>query len=131
MENTLKNKARFSSLYFGQEVRIWEELPDNKCNVGYASLSTDAVMDSHLELRLVTDITDDEVKECFNYGTDAVGDMRVIKFEPIEGFRSHVLEEFVTFTPCSDYLRSIGIALDWMGLTVEKQIEYGWIKIKD
>ena len=29
----------------------------------------------------------------------------------------------------SDYLRSKGYALPWMGLSVEKQIDYGWIKL--
>lgn len=28
-----------------------------------------------------------------------------------------------------DYLRSKGYALPWLGLSVEQQIEYGWIKI--
>ena len=30
-----------------------------------------------------------------------------------------------------DYLRSKGYALPYMGLSVEKQIEYGWIKLKE
>lgn len=30
-----------------------------------------------------------------------------------------------------DYIRSKGYALPWMGLSVEQQIEYGWIKLKD
>lgn len=30
-----------------------------------------------------------------------------------------------------DYLRSKGYAIPYMGLTVEKQIEYGWIKLTD
>ena len=131
MKNTLKNKAKFVSLYFGQEVRIWKELPDNKCNVGYASLSPDALMDAHLELRKIESITDEEVKEAFNMGTDAVGDMRVIKFEPMEGFRDCIMDDWKDFTPCTDYLRSIGVARPWMGLSVEKQVEYGWVKLID
>lgn len=31
----------------------------------------------------------------------------------------------------SDYLRSRGYALPWMGLSVEQLISYGWIKLKD
>ncbi|GEM_PF-5803272 len=30
-----------------------------------------------------------------------------------------------------DYLRQNGFATEWMGLSVEEQIEYGWIKLKE
>lgn len=32
---------------------------------------------------------------------------------------------------CLDYLRQNGFAAEWMGISVEKQIEYGWIKLKE
>lgn len=31
---------------------------------------------------------------------------------------------------CIDYLRSRGYALPWMGISVEQQIEWGWVKLK-
>jgi len=30
-----------------------------------------------------------------------------------------------------DYLRSKGYAVDWMGLTVNQMINYGWIKLQE
>lgn len=30
-----------------------------------------------------------------------------------------------------DYLRSKGYVLPWMGLSVEKLVEYGWVKLKE
>lgn len=30
----------------------------------------------------------------------------------------------------ADYLRSMGYALDWNGITVKEMVEFGWIKLK-
>ncbi|TDO21917.1 hypothetical protein [Pedobacter duraquae] len=57
-----------------------------------------------------------------------------------EGFKSYTInigkvnlssERPIAYIAIVDYLRSKGYALPWMGLSVEKQIEYGWIKLKE
>lgn len=155
MENTLENKAKFFAQYFGQEVRIWKEMPENNCNVGYSALSSDAVNCSHLKLTPLSAITDDDKWElgirvnCWNnserkqdWFTRKDDDFHRVHISQGEMFASAIGKEFgwgmshpfannsTDILNAYDYLRSKGYALPFMGLSVEKQIEYGWIKLK-
>lgn len=122
MENTLENKAKFFALYFGQEVRVWKELPENKCNVGYASLSTDAIRQSYLKLKDISSITDEDLKMITKI-KDSKNLIGIIQKNKIDS--TYFIQQQI------DYLRSKGYAITYMTLSVEKQIEYGWIKIKN
>jgi len=125
MENTLENKAKFFAQYFNQEVRVWKEMPDNLCNVGYAALSDDAIKYSHLLLTTLSAITDEDAIAIANIGSQ-MG--YCFESRAIQAGRSLLKSLNVAR---GDYLRSKGYALPYMGLSVEKLIEYGWIKLKD
>lgn len=63
--------------------------------------------------------------------------MNFAKFKD-EGFKSHTInigkvnlsaELPIAYIAIVDYLRSKGYALPYMGLSVKKMVEYGWIKL--
>lgn len=41
------------------------------------------------------------------------------------------IDKVVQNTKVADYLRSKGYALPYMGISVEDQIKYGWIKLTE
>lgn len=107
MENTLQNKAKFFAQYWGQEL-IQAEGYEKKFNVSDMYVSG---FDGKewLELKPLSSITDEDAKKL--------------------GYSSPLLlKKHSSFHV--DELRALGYALWWHGLSVEKQIEYGWIKLK-
>lgn len=140
MENTSGNQAKFSSQYFGRTFinGIGGKSPLSWIDIGYISLGT---LYATLELKTLSSITDEELK-CLPLDKSFKGEYSIKAGEIIYGKKSILIEVKVkTENGCSyyyqelrapqfDILRSKGIALPWMGLSVEKQIEYGWIKLK-
>lgn len=155
MENTLENKIKFFSQYYGQRLlkggRWRGTKPVNEalwCYMGN---------DKYLQLKPISLITDEEAKELiklrFEYDKGNVKDILGIKVKlisrksdinsiSITAIISHKnwadFTDSILITSDSrilyvlvDYLRSKGYALPWMGLSVEKQIEYGWIKLAE
>lgn len=127
MENNNENRAKFSARYFGQKVsgKYSSELTVSYlkvCSKGFLS------KDMYLLLRPLSSITDDEAIEVAKILSVYPEDV----LDWLNGDITH--EDFQTpfqFQHAIDYLRSIGIALPYMGLSVEKQVEYGWIKLKE
>lgn len=163
MENTLENKAKFISLYWGQRV-LMTPLDNVTMRSKVCGAIEDYVRNSYLELTPLFQITDEDaivVGKMLSYYSDEINIERreneiwmicdeyikviigVIKFgilaksidgEPSE-VNTHYNKDIVFYenemVGVIDYLRSKGYALPWMGLSVEQQIEFGWIKLKE
>lgn len=145
MENTLEDKARFFALYWGQKVFKETGHPKSPlCNV--CPTFMDECEKWHLELKPLSSITDEDALPL----AQAFAPMEIIKEAKIDRSRHHYtlirvsrgnwptskyttkseyLHHIPAYSGCSDYLRSKGYALPFLGLSVEKQIEYNWIKL--
>lgn len=117
-----ENKAKFFALYWGQEV-----LSDGGHLGGCVG---DCEEDMFLLLKHLSSISDEDAIELGystcddplnpNYGMSASG-----------CFLDDWTQREEMLMSDSDYLRSKGYALPWMGLSVEEMVEAGWIKLID
>lgn len=128
MENTLKNKAKFFAQYWDQDV-IKVDMPgwDGKTRViDSLTMESDSLKLFTLMLKKPNSITDEEalmlsemkysVKE---YITIANGICMVSCNENLVSLMQIQI----------DFLRQKGYAIPFMGLSVEKLVEYGWVKL--
>jgi len=141
MENTLENKAKFFAQYFGQEVAKCNTGPSNICHIQHYTLGMGNPQRFHLELRPLSSITDEELlaaiqildsnNEFTELGSLQIGReiIQIVGDINVEVARNDIHPQYIFHF--ADFLRSKGYALPWMGLSLEKQIEYGWIKLKD
>lgn len=128
MENTLENKAKFFSLFFKQKVLRTGLFPE-LIPVATWTLNN-PLKEEYLELKPLSSITDEDALEIANILKVELHTESLIQFihnsiktyidKGYKGIDSHIL----------DFLRSKGYTLPWMGLSVEKLVEYGWIKLK-
>ena len=129
MENTLENKAVFFALYFGQEVRVWQEMPESLCNVGYAALQPEAIPCSHLELTPLSQISDEDLEEI---GFGRVKGKKVdFHFESYDMHWTSSCGNYGTLLyKHFQHLISKGYAIPFRGVDVETLISWGWVKLK-
>lgn len=124
MENTKENKEKFFAQYLNQRV----------LNDGYGEylypLYSHFLEKLHekyfIELKPLSSITDEDLKHFYteNYLNEKI-------FFKTKQEVLHHYESFKFWTSKeADILRSLGFAVEWMGLSVEKLQEYGWIKLK-
>lgn len=143
MENTIENKAKFFAQYWGQEVffvpnLIWTGNPPEPSHEEWGEAIVNEywmpkILNSTFPmfLKSLLDISDDEAIEVAKL--EYVGD----KYFKVETGKTSVylLHCFINGEYSTqnwrtvDYLRSKGYALPWMGLSVEQQIEYGWVTL--
>ncbi|HYG84563.1 MAG TPA: hypothetical protein VD907_06845 [Verrucomicrobiae bacterium] len=140
-ENTPENKARFFALYFGLEVCYRNNDPYNrKGDVCAYTFSRDNKVkkDAYLELRPLSDITDEEATTllCMVH-PDAIfesvsADCHGMTINYSEGIFHYSFGFHIKGAPAdrADYLRSRSFALPYMGVSVETFVEWGWIKLK-
>lgn len=166
MENTLENKEKFFSQYWGQKVLKATSI-QGVHTVG-KTFNGKIYPDQYLELTPLSQISDEDachiamllvnwqssmsplkpenIKVRCRVDGDHVWDELVMEF--LGSFEYTVRYrggDFMTWIypngRCEwnthnhlkvyDFLRSRGSALPWMGLSVEEQIEYGWVKLKE
>lgn len=155
MENTLENKAKYFALYWGQSILrfpiVDEQSPHAKpANVEipswalYKEYNYWSVQNGYLELKSLLSITNEDVMEVakiyYSYNQYAYSDHNEY-IEDITKEGRDIIQRLINGTLAShsmlilsnilDYLRSKGYALPWMGLSVEQQIEFGWVKLKE
>ena len=127
MENTLENKAKFFAQYWGVEAVRYDEYtkPMAVDFVDFIEMKESIF----LELKPLSSITDEYAAEVdriyydfVNHdGNSLIGKNLLSSTHDLSRLPTHI----------SDYIRSLGYALPWMGLSVETMIEYGWIKLKE
>lgn len=114
MENTIENKAKFFAQYWGQAIlRMPEETVlfiSNQNNLSYEEV----LEQGWLILKPLSSISDEDAI-ALSHESHKDAAIYYAKWKP------NAYD--------SDYLRSKGYALPWMGLSVEKQIEYGWVNM--
>lgn len=126
MQNTEINKVKFFAQYWGQKVFVNPILDSRPVNNTYLfgyDEPEDIEME-YLQLKDINSITDKEILAYKSF--QEMNEMADAYF--INSFREYLVINNLS-AYFVDYFRSKGFAIEWMGLSVEKQIEYGWIKI--
>lgn len=132
--NTLENKAKFFAQYWGQ--KIFNQL-GKITKVDSWSIDHENFKFCFLELKPLSNISDKDAIDIFNHlypnhlPTDDLEKIDVIKGVFENDFRPHKFLDLNESTRFIDKSRSLGYVLDWNGITVEQQIEYNWIKLKE
>jgi len=126
MENNIDNKIRFMGLYLGTVTvrhQAWETRKTEK-------LTSIRLQDEYyLELKPLSSITDEdaiEVAKILGYDYSDEGDYFTTASNYLERYYYNPKDTSIGVV---DYLRSRGYAYYYMGLDVDEQIEYGWIKL--
>jgi len=156
MENTIENKAKFLVQYWGQNVLV---AGGYKNTPTYFTVNADTMhtIDSdYLELTSISQISDQDAIEVAKLQAPTFDNKsKVLRLDnSIEIHRLNnvvkITHEISTFhrgillmvggavqtmyaydsLVFTDYLRSNGYALPWMGLSVIEQINRGWVKIR-
>lgn len=131
IQNNLENKAKFFAVYWGQTVlnsdRYGKEFIISYFNPGQSNV--DGIVPGcnyHLELTPLSAITDEDHNVIIQ---NKIMNPHLPKGDvELDGRIGGI--HLSDITTC-DYLRSKGYALPWMGLSVEQQIEFGWVKLKE
>ena len=124
MENTLENKLKFFASYFGQEILCHPDyITETYSNVNVYLYGGSKIDDGYfLALKPLSNITDEDLQLIM--GDDVMNpNIDCTYTNEIGGLK---LSQLVT----ADFLRSKGYVLPWMGLSVDKLIEYGWVKLR-
>lgn len=139
MENTLENKAKFFAQYYGQKVMKVDDLTYPNLNKLYHTVGglniynlQDGrfICDSvYLQLKPLSQISDEDLEGIYPHGSEAFfiyygngnKELAVDRFL----YKFQLQPEYI------DFLRLRGYAVPWAGLSVEKQQEYGWIKLTE
>lgn len=134
MENTIENKATFFAQYYNQKVYVNGHATGFLKRVvsGFYLDRINHFESDFLELKPLSLISDEEAIKVSEILSDSEIsyplDERQSAFHANTG-RTHVLPVRPCRSDVADFLRSKGYGLPWMGLSVEKQLEYGWIKL--
>lgn len=135
MENTIENKEKFFAQYWGQENLIRINVSENDSGL-FPVLSQFFTNNSHLELTPLSKITDEDAYEVGSHLHDSilhVPDLKSIAYSLVHFWESDLEHPDYSLNQgeyIASLLRSKGYALPFMGLSVEKQLEYKWIKLK-
>lgn len=128
MENTLENKAKFFAQYLKQKVVFktdWECFNDKslmELDPTYLQTGNNVLVGGYLVLKPLSSITDDDQR--YVLSDKLCNSMELVEEDKIGAF-------FISDCYLTDYLRSKGYALPYMGLSVETLVSYGWVKLTD
>lgn len=110
MENTLEAKAKFFAQYWGQKVLGNTQLKSNIPLAEVGVMNCKGLPQQYLQLNHELTPQDKEIVDKISYEESGCFEEKSLKV--------------------TDYIRSKGYALPWMGLSVETLESYGWIKLK-
>lgn len=126
MENTLENKTKFFAQYWGQQVLSWSgDTSSHRFNIiGKSNLPIRK--GDYLELKPLSAISDEECLQISKWleNNESGFDARPCNIKTYA--RVYARKCYYV----SDYLRSKGYAIPFMGISVEQLIEYGFVKLK-
>jgi len=125
MKNTLENKAKFFALYWEQKI-----LKDKAGQTFNVCSNINLKHESwFIELKPLSQISDEDAlwysKQVFvdEYVQSVDEEILIQKIKKANHFN---LKDPYRM----DYLRSKGYALPWLDISIEEQIEFGWIVLK-
>lgn len=130
MKNTLENKEKFFGLYRGQSIQNYKLSRHSawKKNVEVKDFTF-----GHLELKTISSLTTLEKLDIAKFYESTASNIFVydnqLNFMYLYGDETQSVAVDLNTGYCLDYLRSKGFATEWLGLSIEKQIDYGWIKL--
>lgn len=133
MENNFENKARFFAQYYGQNVKK-SFLPEQ---TSLQVIDRDVfwighlIINGYLELKSLEYITDEDAKAISEIEKDSSTEDPVVRGKALIRDFEYTSLDPLKVIQVVDYLRSKGYALPWMGLSIEKLVEYGWVKLKE
>jgi len=135
MENTIKNKSKFFAQYWGQKVLVFN---DQGQYVKGGRYEVDGSVDNHsfLELKPLSSISDEDAIKVFDkvfpnsLPTNDYDKIETIKEVYENEFRVYRFLGLDDSTSFIDACRALEYALPFNGLSIKKQIEYNWVKIK-
>ena len=139
MNNKKDNRAKFFAQYWGSPVFEWI-YPEHATREGIIVSVPDLKIYAScyfLRLKPLSEITDEDAiaviggVEC----SRKINDERSFYYgmSPSEVFLDTLVgysDSYHIDTWEMDYLRSKGYALPWLNISVEEQLEWGWIKFK-
>lgn len=151
-EINLDNKERFFALYWSQDV-LCSEMYGDGGTIYSVTMKTDSVKDKWLLLKPLSKISDEDAVEVakivfprindWKFADRQQGDVWIDDNEDqdlgivfteglfeINGYEFNIADEFERIIKATDYLRSSSYALPWMGISVEEQMQHGWIKLE-
>lgn len=151
MENTIENKVKFIAQYWGQNIFI--DPKNTYTSICWGIFQYERVFNGsafedfkyeypHLDeglielvpLSKISEKDAIEVAKIFNIGHRTGTTAVLIKYilSALNGTtsKSETTEFVLSWKHATEYLRFRGYALPWMGVSVENQIEYGWVKLK-
>jgi len=133
MENNIENKTKYFAQHWGQFIAIQNEGGGSGFSYDINEATICDIKYDYLQLKPLSSITDEDkkaIEKIEDIGND--GDEDWINFG--ERFNScrYINGGFqrLLLIQSYQYLQSKGYALSFMGLSVEKLIEYGWLKLK-
>lgn len=147
MENTIQNKMAFFALYWGQKVMV---NGSTTFEVGYLD---DRNTEDYLELKSCENITPQDAYEvgkvvnCWSWRERKMtffesDEMKEVHIGGGEMFAAAIGKEWgpgmshpfannsTDILNAYDILRALDYALPWRGLSVQEQVNYGWIRLK-
>lgn len=146
MQNTIENKQIFMAQHYSQEIFKKSDKHINQM-VSLMTIGTTDINNGFLELTPLSQISDEDAIEvakilgnaengssiewdCGGESFDFIGDYCGTVYYDGEIDYNENEQVSLLILQAYDYLRSKGYALPFMGLSVEKLIEYGWVKLK-
>lgn len=135
MENTLENNLENKAKFFAQH---WENqyLIQKAGIVFYVNEKTFPVKEDYFLLRKpLSSITDEELVIIAKFYEPTAHNVKLgdgqILFDFIYGDQGASGAIEISDGYCLDWLRSNGFATEWMDLSIEGLINFGWIKLKN
>jgi len=147
MENTLENKAKYFAQHLKQKVIMkpdWEEFNDRSpmaLDPTYLVTGNHVLTAGYLLLKPLSSITDEDASELWDLLHPRGGNKKDLTKQEIINQAKSIAESLnyvnggwmvglLAVVNCYQFLQLKGYALPWMGLSVEKLIEYCWLKLK-
>lgn len=122
MENNLENKCRFFGIYYRQNVLTINNGEHKHCILH--DLHHNIVSGNKLNLKNIKYLSDEVITEIAKINKTS---FEIIKNALVDDIIKEFHYSVINITHTLDHLRINGYAVPWMGLSVEKMIEYDWI----
>lgn len=133
MKNTTENKERFYTQYWGQRVLVDITNVGEECLCPVERFNMYRIDESHIELKCIESITDEDlliIAELLSWRKSMQETSIIAQTKELLLSQSQTNLYREHWSDIVDKVRELGYAHKWNGVTVSKQIEYGWVKLK-